>query len=101
MLKENEEKIKELIEKRVYSKAALVCFCIATSKEMKIQVLNACRENGKIEIRGDDLSLLSEKALKALLYSCTTQNEKISHFVVYAKTPQQKLWRYETPYWPS
>jgi len=103
-LKENDKRIQEMIAKGEWEeccKAAKICFCIETSKATKIKVINAFREKGKIDIKGDDLFLLGEKVLMALLYACATKNEKTQHFVVYAKTNQQKLWRYETPLQPS
>ncbi len=95
IVKENDQRVEDLLKKREGGKAAELCFCLETSRAMKINVIKTFIDAGKVQIKGDELSLLSDKALKSLLCVCLLATTgKVQRITVFAKTPQRKVWQY-------
>ena len=101
IVRENDQRVENLLGRGKIHEAAELCFCLETSRAMKINVIQAFIETGKVKIKGDALSLLSDRALKSLLRACMlAKTGKAPQLTVSVKTPQRRIWHY-VPYRPS
>jgi len=95
IVKENDRRVEDFLGKGEDGKAAELCFCLETSRAMKIRVIKTFVDAEKVQIKGDKLSLLSDKALKSLLRTCVlAKTGKAPRITVSVKTPQRRVWQY-------
>ncbi|MDD3170665.1 MAG: hypothetical protein WC410_02680 [Candidatus Paceibacterota bacterium] len=96
MALENDQMVKNLLQQGEDYKAAELCFLLETTKDLKVKVIEKFVREKKISIKGEKLSKLGNKTLKALLLYCQeTKNGNCPKIIVSKASKSQKMiWHY-------
>ncbi|GEM_PF-3343901 len=96
IIKENDQRVKNLLEQGKRYEAAKLCFCLETTRDLKVKVIKTFIEGEELSIEGEELSRLGNQTLRSLLLFCRKrENGQRPKIIVFkAKGRQKRIWHY-------